>query len=49
MHAIVLAWATHLNHVHDVLGVRILMLAQIQHFEFLPHWRVVPLGLNIAE
>ena len=49
MHIIISTWAAHLYHIHNILGVRILLLPQIEHFKFLPHWWVVPSRLNIAE
>lgn len=49
MHIIIAAWAAHLDHIHNVLGVGVLLLSQVEHFKFLPHWRVVPCCLNIAE
>ena len=45
----ILGGTTHPLHVHDVLRVRILMLPQFQHFEFLPHRRIVLLVINNAE
>ena len=47
--AVILAWTAHLDHVHHVLGVGVLGLTQVQLFEFLPHRRVLVLGLNVAE
>ena len=49
MHIVIAAWAAHFYHVHDILGVGVLLLPQIKHFKFLPHWRIVPRCLNIAE
>lgn len=49
MHVIIAAWAAHFDHIHDVLRVGVFLLSQIEHFEFLPHWRIVPCCLNIAE
>jgi len=46
---VVFTRATHLDHVHDVLGVGILLLPQVQHFEFLPDGWVVPCPMNSAE
>ena len=49
MDAIILTRTSHLDHIHNVLGVRVFLLPQIQHFEFLPHRRVVTLSLNGPE
>ena len=46
---LVLGGTAHALHVHDVLGVRVLLLAQFQHFEFLAHGRVVLLVRDDAE
>jgi len=37
MISIVTARASHLNHIHYVLGVWILLLSEVEQFEFLPH------------
>ena len=45
----ILAWWAHLNHVKNVLCVWVLLLLQIQHFELLPHWRLMALSCNVSE
>ena len=49
MNVIISAWAAHLDHVHDVLCVGVLLLPQVQHFEFLADRRVVALGIYVSE
>lgn len=46
---LVLGGAGEALHVHDVLGVGVLLLAQLEHFEFLAHGRVVLLVRDDAE
>ena len=38
MNVVIAARTAHLDHIHDVLGVGVLLLPQIEHFKFLPHW-----------
>ena len=49
MNVIVTAGAAHFDHIHHVLCVRVLLLPQVEHFEFLPHRWIMPSRLNIAE
>jgi len=49
MDAVILTWTSHFDHIHNVLSVRVFLLPQIEHFEFLPHRRVVTLALDGAE
>ena len=49
MNVVISAWAAHLDHVHDILCVGVLLLPQVQHFEFLPDRRVLALSINVAE
>ncbi len=44
----ILRRTAHCNHIHNVLCVGILCLSQVQCFEFLPHWRVVTLCIDLA-
>ena len=46
---LVLGGAGEALHVHDVLGVGVFLLAQLEHFEFLAHGRVVLLVRDDAE
>ena len=48
MHIIVLTWVAHLDHIHHVLSIRVLLLPQIEQFEFLTHWRLVSIAGNVA-
>ena len=49
MNVVIAAWAAHLDHVHHILCVRVLLLPQVEQFEFLPHWRFVAVPGDIAE
>ena len=49
MNVVIAAWAAHLDHVHHILCVWVLLLPQVEQFEFLPHWRVVSVPGDIAE
>ena len=46
---VVLRLHAHRHIVHHVLRVGVLLLPQIEHFEFLPHRRLVGIFLNCAE
>ena len=49
MNVVVTTWAAHLDHIHHVLRIGVLLLPQVEHFEFLPDWRFMASRLNIAE
>ena len=46
---VIFTWTSHLDHIHDILGVWVLLLAQVEHFEFLAYGRFVTSGLDVAE